>query len=83
MKRVEAASGSHYSAHKEQGRKFEPIAPVGTNYKPIGKPDINELRRGAPRDVIGVVVCAILLGLKIFDQQFLGNELHSCERRIS
>lgn len=52
MKRVEAASGARYSAHKEQARKFEPIAPVGTSYSPIGRPDINELRRGAPKDVI-------------------------------
>ena len=47
MKRVEAASGARYTAHKEQARKFEPIAPVGTNYTPVGKVDINELRRSA------------------------------------
>ncbi|KAJ6624892.1 hypothetical protein B0H10DRAFT_2004715, partial [Mycena sp. CBHHK59/15] len=46
MSRVEAASGAKYSAHKEQARKFEPIAPVGTNYTPIGKPDISTLRKG-------------------------------------
>lgn len=45
MKRVEAASGAKYSTHKEQPRKFEPIAPVGTNYTPIGKPDIGALRK--------------------------------------
>lgn len=47
MKRVEAASGANYSAHKEQPQKFEPIAPVGTNYTPIGSVDLNELRRSA------------------------------------
>lgn len=56
MKRVEAASGSKYSAHKEHARQFEPIAPVGTNYAPIGRVDINELRKGAPKDVISKVV---------------------------
>jgi hypothetical protein len=46
MSRVEAASGAKYSTHKETARKFEPIAPVGTNYTPIGKPDITTLRKG-------------------------------------
>lgn len=45
MKRVEAASGAKYSSHKEQARKFEPIAPVGTNYTPVGKVDIGALRK--------------------------------------
>jgi hypothetical protein len=45
MKRVEAASGAKYSTHKEQARKFEPIAPVGTNYTPVGKVDIDALRK--------------------------------------
>jgi hypothetical protein len=45
MSRVEAASGARYSAHKEQPRKFEPIAPVGTNYTPVGKVDIDALRK--------------------------------------
>lgn len=45
MKRVEAASGANYSTHKEQARKFEPIAPVGTNYTPVGKVDIGALRK--------------------------------------
>jgi hypothetical protein len=44
MSRVESASGARYSAHKEQARKFEPIAPVGTNYTPVGKVDIAALR---------------------------------------
>ena len=46
MSRVESASGSKYSAQKEKARKFEPIAPVGTNYAPIGKVDIAALRKG-------------------------------------
>ena len=40
MSRVEAASGAKYSAHKEQPRQIEPIAPVGTAYTPVGKIDI-------------------------------------------
>ena len=45
MTKVEAASGARYSAHKEAPRRFEPIAPVGTNYTPIGRPDIAAMRR--------------------------------------
>jgi hypothetical protein len=56
MKRVQSASGASYSVHKEAPRKFEPIAPVGTNYKPVGQVDIGGLRKGAPKDVIGKVV---------------------------
>ncbi|KAI0246580.1 hypothetical protein BJV78DRAFT_1286287 [Lactifluus subvellereus] len=33
-----------YSVHDEQARKFEPIAPVGTNYTPVGKVDIAAIR---------------------------------------
>jgi hypothetical protein len=46
MSRVEAASGAKYSTHQERPRKYEPIAPVGTNYTPIGKVDIASLRKG-------------------------------------
>ena len=56
MKRVADSSGARYSAHKEKARKYEPIAPVGTAYTPIGRVNIDELRRGAPKDVIGKVV---------------------------
>ena len=45
MSRVESSSGARYSAHNEQPRKFEPIAPVGTNYTPVGKVDINALKK--------------------------------------
>ncbi|THG94438.1 hypothetical protein EW026_g7035 [Hermanssonia centrifuga] len=45
MSRVEAASGAKYSSHKETARKFEPITPVGTNYVPVGKPDMAAIRR--------------------------------------
>ena len=48
MKRVEAASGAKYSAHNEQARKFEPIAPVGTSYTPVGRPDITAMRKAQP-----------------------------------
>ncbi|OCB86325.1 hypothetical protein A7U60_g6639 [Sanghuangporus baumii] len=51
MKRVEDSSGSRYTAHKEQPRKFEPIGSVGTNYTPVGRVDISEIRRTAPKSV--------------------------------
>jgi len=47
MSRVETASGAKYSIHKEPTRKFEPIGPVGTNYTPVGKVDINAIRKEA------------------------------------
>src|SRR5216683_7626535 len=47
MSRVESASGAKYSAHNEQARRFEPIAPVGTNYTPVGKVDIAAIRSSA------------------------------------
>lgn len=56
MRRIADSSGARYSVHKEQARKFEPIAPVGTSYTPIGRVNVDELRRGAPQDVIGRVV---------------------------
>lgn len=46
MSRVEAASGANYSSQAEAPRRYEPIGPVGTNYTPIGKPDIAAMRRG-------------------------------------
>lgn len=52
MKRVRDASGSKYSVHNEPAKRFEPIAPVGTNYTPVGKVDITALRKGASKDVI-------------------------------
>ena len=48
MSRVEAASGAKYSSHKEQPRKFEPIAPVGSSYTPVGRPDIAALKQAPP-----------------------------------
>jgi hypothetical protein len=48
MKRVEAASGAKYSVHRETARKAEPIAPVGSSYKPVGRPDIATMRTAAP-----------------------------------
>ena len=47
ISRVEAASGSKYIAQEEAPRRSEPIAPVGPNYKLIGKADIAALR-GTP-----------------------------------
>ena len=49
MSRVKAASGVNYTAQKEAPRKFEPIAPVGTNYVPVGRPDIATIRQGAAK----------------------------------
>lgn len=52
MSRVEGASGARYSAHREAPRRFEPITPVGTNYVPVGAPDIAAMRQaGANRNV--------------------------------
>lgn len=48
MSRVEASSGARYSTHKEQARKVEPIAPVGSSYTPVGKVDINALKKAPP-----------------------------------
>ncbi|KAI5895857.1 actin depolymerizing protein, partial [Schizophyllum commune H4-8] len=48
MQRVEAASGAKYSSHKEAPRKFEPIAPVGSSYKPVGRPDIAAMKAAPP-----------------------------------
>lgn len=47
MSRVEAASGAKYSVQKDAPRRFEPITPIGTNYKPVGKVDISALRAEA------------------------------------
>lgn len=48
MKRVREASGSKYSVHNEPSKRPEPIAPVGTNYTPVGKVDMASLRAAAP-----------------------------------
>ena len=47
MSRVAAASGAKYSIHNEPARRSEPIGPVGTNYTPVGKVDINAIRKEA------------------------------------
>ena len=51
MAKVNSASGSKYSISKETPRRYEPIAPLGTAYSPVGKIDIAELRKNSPRDV--------------------------------
>lgn len=58
LKSVEAASGARYTAHKEQPRKSELITPVGTNYTPVGKVDLNELRRTALPATAAKPVCS-------------------------
>ncbi|POW06826.1 hypothetical protein PSTT_08716 [Puccinia striiformis] len=40
LKGVADSSGAKYSVHNEKPVKREMPAPVGTNYKPIGRPDI-------------------------------------------
>lgn len=83
MKRVEAASGARYTAHKEQARKFEPIGPVGTSYTPIGRPDMTELRRGAPKDVIDKVVSSAICSAQysvIYNVSDVGHKLYSAKR---
>lgn len=56
MKKVNDASGAKYSFHKEAPKRADPIAPVGSSYKPVGAPDIAALRKTAKPDVIGKVV---------------------------
>lgn len=56
MKKVNDASGAKYSFHKEAPKRPDPIAPVGSSYKPVGAPDISGLRKNAKPDVIGKVV---------------------------
>jgi hypothetical protein len=86
MKRVEAASGARYSAHKEKPREFVPIAPVGTSYTPIGRVDMSELRKGAQDDVIAPVVNIIFRYEVVHKSddinEILGNKLYSREARI-
>ncbi|KAI6149613.1 hypothetical protein BKA82DRAFT_3977167, partial [Pisolithus tinctorius] len=48
MKRFEAAPGALYFAHDEQAREFEPIAPVGINCTPVGRPDMGAIRKAPP-----------------------------------
>jgi hypothetical protein len=50
MKRVEAASGAKYSVHNESARRQfnAPIAPTGTAYTPIGRPDIAAMKAAPP-----------------------------------
>ncbi|KAG9084727.1 hypothetical protein FS749_005003, partial [Ceratobasidium sp. UAMH 11750] len=55
MKKVNDASGAKYSFHKEAPKRVDPIAPVGSSYKPIGAPDVAAMRKGAKPDVIGKV----------------------------
>ncbi|KAH9956752.1 hypothetical protein BGW80DRAFT_1179632, partial [Lactifluus volemus] len=47
MSCVESTSGAKYSAHNETTRKFEPIAPAGTNHTPVGKVDLVAIRSAA------------------------------------
>jgi len=56
MKRVADAGGAKYSVHGETARRHEPIAPVGTSYTPVGRPDIAAMRSGVQKDVIAPVV---------------------------
>jgi hypothetical protein len=56
MKKVNDASGAKYSVHKEAPKRSDPIAPVGSSYKPVGAPDIAALRKTAKPDVISKVV---------------------------
>ena len=66
MKKVNDASGAKYSFHKEAPKRPDPIAPVGSSYKPVGAPDISGLRKNAKPDVIGKVV-----SLTLFSQPLL------------
>ncbi|PKI83088.1 hypothetical protein MVES_003107 [Malassezia vespertilionis] len=53
MRKVTDSSGSKYgSASSRSGGQ---IAPVGTNYKPVGTPDVRGMQSKAPRDTIAPV----------------------------
>lgn len=56
MKRVTDSSGSKYSVQNEAPKKVEPIAPVGSSYKPIGAPDIRSMQASAKKEQIAPVV---------------------------
>lgn len=46
-KRVSESSGAKYSVHSEPAQqKLERPAPVGSSYKPIGRPDIAAMQAG-------------------------------------
>jgi hypothetical protein len=59
MTKVNNASGSKYAVQKGVQRKYEPIAPVGTAYTPVGKIDMAELRKNSPRDAHQPAVCVL------------------------
>ena len=50
LKRVAEAGGAKYSVHQEAPQKLERPAPVGSAYKPIGRPDIAAMSAGAQRE---------------------------------
>ena len=77
MKRVRDASGAKYSVHNESARRAEPIAPVGTNYTPVGKVDIGALRKGAPKDVISSKVVSVSDGEVGYLSNLSYRELHT------
>ena len=43
LKRLAESGGSKYSIHQEAPQKLERPAPIGSNYKPIGRPDIAQM----------------------------------------
>lgn len=55
MKRVAESGGSKYSTHQEAPQKMERPAPVGTNYTPIGRPDIASMTAKAKPEAAPVV----------------------------
>lgn len=62
MKRLAESGGAHYSAQNEVAQKPDLIRPVGSAYKPIGKPDIASLTKGhKPEAPAPVVSCLSLL----------------------
>ncbi|PWZ03488.1 hypothetical protein BCV70DRAFT_155405 [Testicularia cyperi] len=57
VRRIAESSGANYSAAGKAANTHSggPISAVGTNYKPVGTPDIKSMQKGAPKDTIAPV----------------------------
>lgn len=63
MNRVKAAGGVNYTGQSSQSTSSSkynpPIAPVGSSYTPIGKPDIAALRRGGSASTTSALTSSV------------------------
>lgn len=55
MKRVAEAGGAKYSTHQEKPQRMERPAPVGTNYTPVGRPDIASMTSNTKKEAPAAV----------------------------